>query len=123
MQITANFLQMTRRAISRPTSRQRQHPDTPSRKRKRTDEVAEEIADSNASSRMDSLSPRHPSRYARRLSNPVEENRRRSAPSRLDSPVKANTPRKSPYGEIPNPAITFKMEKTVCVGIRWKNIY
>ena len=93
--------------------------DTPSKKRRRTDEIAA----SNFSSRYTSLSPRMRSNTASELRRPSnslatpEENRRVSAPSRVEStsPVQANTPKRRRYGDDAS-TIIFKREEMVCCG-------
>jgi hypothetical protein len=93
------------------------HPDTPSKKHRRTDEIAA----SDGSSRYASLTPHRGSHTASEAGRPskrlatAEENRRVSAPSRLEntSPVQANIPTRRRYEEHPSPT-TFKEEKMVC---------
>jgi hypothetical protein len=87
--------------------------ETPSKKRRRTDE----IAGSEASSRFDSMSP-GPARPSKRLATP-DPDTRRSAPSRLQtSPNQANTPQRR-HLEDDAQSISFKAEPRVVLCNQW----
>ena len=107
---------MTKLAVPLRPNAADPHPDSPSKKRRRADEIAA----SDASSRYASLTPHRRShtaseagRPSKRLASP-EENRRVSAPSRVEnsSPVQASTPKRRRYEE--HPSTTIFKEEMVC---------